>query len=379
MVAVNQLLFPGVPVEGTECFERAILPKKALREKLDKVVEDDFSTSAISSAIKALKQESDNECCKAVSEVLQYMKKMPEIPDIYKTLIKELRKDSPISSWLQSYIQSDTQLFSSFLQQETKIFNSYEKTLKFTHAFPYIARILKSFLDHHSAQFLPQHLTKLFLSLLKLREQFDIKSEERAVKRTKPKQGHKPSTVEIYPNNPEHTLENTYAADFKQDKTEDQSCSKEYNSKSTITGGLTHITCEHGVVKGFTALHRGESALKVLAPALRRLPKRVQAEHRYFIYDNACQSHKSALRRFPHRVRNWTFLIDRTHWKNHTSCHSGYNMDEFPQLKNVNSQQAEQINRSLRSLSTVLAFYKWETYLRVLELFFVRRNLSLKK
>ena len=118
---------------------------------------------------------------------------------------------------------------------------------------------------------------------------------------------------------------------------------------------------------------------QVLAPVVRRLPRRVQAKQRYFIYDNCCASHKSALRRFPHRVRHWTFVIDRTHYKNHTACHSGYNMDEFPQLKNVNSQQAEQINRSLRSLATVLAHYKWETYLKVLELFFVRRNIRMKK
>ena len=122
------------------------------------------------------------------------------------------------------------------------------------------------------------------------------------------------------------------------------------------------------------------SSQQVLAPVVKRLPRRVQAQHRYFVYDNCCASHKGALRRFPHRVRHWTFVIDRTHYKNHTACHAGYNIDElFPQLKNVNSQQAEQISRSLRSLATVLAHYKWETYLKVLELFFVRRNMRMKK
>ena len=214
--------------------------------------------------------------------------------------------------------------------------------------------------------------------MIELREDFNRLAEERAVKRTKPKKDYESSKVEIYPNNPEHTMENVYKADTKKDKTEDKSCEKIYNSKSTITGGITHISCHHGIVKGFTALHRGESPLNVLAPALGRLPVRVKAKARYFIYDNGCAAHKCALRRFPHRVRKWTFVIDRTHWKNHTSCHKGYNMDEFPQLRHVNSQQAEQINRSLRSLSTVIAFYRWETYVRVLELYFVRRNLRLK-
>ena len=207
----------------------------------------------------------------------------------------------------------------------------------------------------HSTKFLPPHLTEFVFSLVNLRESFDIKAEKCAVKRTKPKPDHVSAPVEIYPNMPEHTVENVYKADDERDKTEDVSCSKAYNSKVDITGGLTHISCEHNIVKGFTALYKGESALQVLAPVVRRLPKRVKAKQRFFVYDNCCASHKSALRRFPHRVRHWTFVIDRTHMKNHTACHNGYNMDEFPQLKNVNSQQAEQINRSLRSLATVFA------------------------
>ena len=39
-------------------------------------------------------------------------------------------------------------------------------------------------------------------------------------------------------------------------------------------------------------------------------------------------SHKSALRRFTHRERHFTFVIDRSHFKNHTTCHSGYNIEK---------------------------------------------------
>ena len=39
---------------------------------------------------------------------------------------------------------------------------------------------------------------------------------------------------------------------------------------------------------GFTALQGGESPLLILAPALRRLPARVRASRRVFVYDNAC-------------------------------------------------------------------------------------------
>jgi hypothetical protein len=54
-------------------------------------------------------------------------------------------------------------------------------------------------------------------------------------------------------------------------------------------------------------------------------------------------------------------------------------MDEYPWLKDINSQQSEQINRSLRKLSVVLAYSKWDNYMKILELFFVRRNVKIKE
>ena len=70
--------------------------------------------------------------------------------------------------------------------------------------------------------------------------------------------------VEIYPNLPEHTIENEYVADIEKDKTEDDSCSKAFNSKVDTTGGKTRLSCELNIVKGFTALYEGDSALQVL-------------------------------------------------------------------------------------------------------------------
>ena len=86
-------------------------------------------------------------------------------------------------------------------------------------------------------------------SLVNLRESFDIKAEKCAVKRTKPKPDHVSAPVEIYPNMPEHTVENVYKADDERDKTEDVSCSKAYNSKVDIIGGLTHMVDSSSIDK----------------------------------------------------------------------------------------------------------------------------------
>ena len=78
----------GDKVEGIECFERSVLPKKVLREKMAKLIENDFSKSNISSTIKLFKTFSDNECVTAVIAILEHVKPNQEVPNIYKILLK---------------------------------------------------------------------------------------------------------------------------------------------------------------------------------------------------------------------------------------------------------------------------------------------------
>ena len=79
--------------------------------------------------------------------------------------------------------------------------------------------------------------------------------------------------------------------------------------------------------------------------------------------------------------------MDKFHWQNHQSCSIGYNMAEYPELcqpradlggKKINSQQSEQINRSIRKLATVAAYLGWENYLKLITMVFVEKNLKRK-
>ena len=93
-------------MEGVDCAERAILSKKLLREKFQQIIEDDISKLT---QVSTLKQHSgENECVDATIGILEYTKNMKELPKEYTTLLKEIRKDSPISSWLPSFSQKDT-------------------------------------------------------------------------------------------------------------------------------------------------------------------------------------------------------------------------------------------------------------------------------
>ena len=132
-------------------------------------------------------------------------------------------------------------------------------------------------------------------------------------------------------------------------------------------------------MKGGTVLKKGETPGMFTRVLIKRLPKRVKAEKRIFIYDNGCNAHKFALRRYPHRIRNFIFLIDRHHQKNHTACSKVYNMDNYKYLDEVNPQKCEQRNRELRKFSSRLAKMKFKTYVRWIELWFAYINLKEKK
>ena len=82
---------------------------------------------------------------------------------------------------------------------------------------------------------------------------------------------------------------------------------------TTITGCITNLTCKQAIVKGFTAMKRGESVEMIVQPIVSRLPQIVQARRRCLLYDNACQARRFAERRYPLRFRNWTFLVDMIH------------------------------------------------------------------
>ena len=105
-----------------------------MREKLSQSIEDDFSKVTLVNTLKYCNQNSGkNECVDATIKILEHIKKENEVPKLYKTLLREIRKDSPISSWLPSYSQRDTKLLLSFLKQDCDIFSGDFKKNQTTH------------------------------------------------------------------------------------------------------------------------------------------------------------------------------------------------------------------------------------------------------
>ena len=199
------------------------------------------------------------------------------------------------------------------------------------------------------------------------------------VPRISPKSDFVPPLADVFPSYPIHTKENIYKADKKPETSETDECEKDFQSSNSMSGGIGTVSCNHKITKGFRAIRKGESPVIFCHSLLRRLPGKVKAHKRVVVYDFACRMHKTCLRRYPYRIRRFQFVIDRYHQSNHTYCSQAYNISKYPDMNHVNTQIAEQLNNSLRKLSTVVAYSNFQTYLKIIEIFITVRNLKIKK
>ena len=152
---------------------------------------------------------------------------------------------------------------------------------------------------------------------------------------------HQPAAlVEIYPTLP---LYSDRHKDPEQDKA---SCNKDLPDDSGITGVFCQISYKQEILKGATALRKGKSPGVFVRVLYKRLPKCVKASKQYLYMIMPVHAQKQGLRRYPHRLRNLIFLIDRHHLSNHTSCSTTYNINKYSYLGDVNIKK---INKEIEN------------------------------
>lgn len=166
-----------------------------------------------------------------------------------------------------------------------------------------------------------------------------------------------------------------YAADLKLHKEDRDSCRKFSSSHPVLTPGIFTLFCSHGVCYGFQILKQHESPRHPFELILTRFHSMPE----YIIYDNSCKLHQYVLNREPVMFQNTTFLVDRFHWRGHTGCSSGYNMDIYQQeyLASLNSQINEQANAGLQKIKGHIAYMKAPNFKFHIKLFLACKNLKI--
>ena len=135
-----------------------------------------------------------------------------------------------------------------YLLEDDDIFSKVEETKLIFAEFPVIAFWIERIRKFTQTKFLPKPASNLIMSLLRFRDEFV--STAHKIDFEDPGPNLQPDVkAEIYPSLPQHTANEKFYADKYKDKNETQSCTKIYPEASGITGGLGHITCQHGVTK----------------------------------------------------------------------------------------------------------------------------------
>ena len=299
------------------------------------------------------------------------------IPSGFYELLYEIHLETPISALINSRDDEAYDNLRDYLDEELDVFSKLEESQNMFLKFPVVSNIIAKLRSFLGVKILPKEVSTLIHSLLDFNDTFLRKAFEVDGLDAGP---HEKGEVlaEVYPGLPQHSANEVFFADKKRDPGEFRVCHKDYPEASGITGGLGHITCMHGITKGYTAMKSGESPALFAKTVFKRLPKKVKAGKRVFVYDNCCNFHKHVLRRYPWKSRNWHFVVDRHHYKNHKLCSSSYNMDTYKWMENINSQVCEQRNNSLRKMAKSLAHMKFTNYLQSLTLYFAYTNLKLK-
>ena len=163
-----------------------------------------------------------------------------------------------------------------------------------------------------------------------------------------------PSPLRYFPSLPELRAPARYEADLQILAKETDSCRKLSYGHPTLSPGIFTVYCQHGVCSGYEVMAQCESPKLPFQILFTRFP---QAPH-VIVYDNGCKLHVYCLNQEPGYFQNTLFLVDRFHWRGHTGCSSGYNLDLYgePLLKTLNSQINEQANADLQKIRGQLAY-----------------------
>ena len=389
----QEAVVEGIVVNGIESKDRTFCRSQNVRSVLATLLRTADEPSALRKAVEALnKLEIDANSRSVLNLLNRLLLRNRTLPKGYRQFLHELHLPTPISALLTPYSSEKHvyELFMSYLNNKFDIFSTPSSLEVFTNRFPVLVDCMKEILQtevlHAETSvtlkrniFLPHDVSDILKNLIKLRFDFDKLSRKVAVPRTSPNSEFEPPLADFFPAYPIHTMENIYKADSKVDNAEKADCDKNFDSASTISGGIGTVSCNHKVTKGFRAIQKGESPLLFCNSLFRRLPQKVKAHKRVVIYDFACKLHKVCLRRYPYRIRRFQFVIDRYHQTNHTACSESYNISKYPEMAHVNTQIAEQLNNSLRKLSTVVAYSNFKTYLRIIQVFITVKNLQIKR
>ena len=92
------------------------------------------------------------------------------------------------------------------------------------------------------------------------------------------------------------------------------------------------------------------------------------------IYDNGCHFDAFCRAREPFFFKHMQVYVDHLHWPNHRGCGPCYNSSKFDILDSINTQAAEQCNKTIRRIQSQVSYMSVEIFMLYTRYYLARVN-----
>ena len=256
--------------KGVEAVDRTFITNIKQRQVFEKMIKNAEKEGTISNTIKAINAKGKSQLpehphVRLAEKVLLHLKDECEskrIPIGYRLLFSELSLETPISALICSHSPKAIEMLRKFLSRDIDIFSSTENVLLMQKNLPIITECIYQIINYEKQIFpdkdnyLPESVSNLLEAMINFKISFDDKAFA-LDGHLPPKPTQDDAKAEMYPDLPTHTEEELFYADKHKDPEEKRNCHKSYPEAGGITGGISHVTCVHGITKGFTAMQKG--------------------------------------------------------------------------------------------------------------------------
>ena len=155
-------------------------------------------------------------------------------------------------------------------------------------------------------------------------------------------------------------------------------CEKTFPKHKNLTPGLFVLTCAcpRKIVYGFSMMLSGESPEIMFDIIMTRFRKDYNPN---IIYDASCKLKEYGLNRELARFLQIQITTDKFHEPNHTTCTEAFKSSKYDDLKDANTEAAEQVNACLRRIGKSTTFMNPKLFMRSLTIFMAYHNLKSNK
>ncbi|XP_077987997.1 uncharacterized protein LOC144442507 [Glandiceps talaboti] len=356
---------------GSKHEDRVYIPHAKARKLLLKFA-DQTSTVPLSSEdfthlIHLLKQYEHLQSLVSVLLLISTNGTLLKAPQQFSSFFSDIAKNSPVCSLIQIPSNSIARNIIKEVIRGLNIFNvsNSAKLKSLQHDAPLIFKFLVAIASR--SQQVPIQARQLLFDILIRAKQCYVSQDNN---RQYPSVSSNDS-LSFFPSLPHIRGKGRY----KQDKTSqvESGCRKFHGGHPTLSPGIFTVCCPHKVCYGFQLMKQVESPAVPFSIIMTRFPTAPQI----IIYDNCCKLHQYSLNREPEFFKNTLFLVDRLHWKNHTGCSSGYNMNVYKynaDINKLNSQVCEQSNADLARIKAQVSYMLPDNFMFHVSLFLAVMN-----